>query len=195
MRKEYIYLAGFSTLIACIIFSCLVLIFTGVATPFISSFAVDGANRLYVGTQDKIQVYADNSLIDTINPKTSRSYVFTINDDEKIILSTSTKIYTMDLEGNVLDTQTDLGAHMYNKIQYNKRGFLSQSGDEYRLVSELGWTRIVKNGRETVFKISLLSFFVKILIAVCAVALFIFPLWAANQKKKTGDGLHKTRET
>ena len=72
---------------------------------------------------------------------------------------------------------------MYNKIQYNKRKFYSHNGDEYKLVGELGRTRIVKNGGETVFKISLLSFFVKILIAVCAVALFIFPLWAVKQRR------------
>lgn len=189
MRKEYRYLAFFSALIASVVFLCLILIFTGIATPFVSSFAIDGDDRIYVGTQNEIRVYEKGLLVDTISPKTSRAYVFTINEDENIVLSTSTKIYTMDLVGNVLDTQEDPGAHMYNKIQYNKRKFFSHNGDEYKLIGELGWTRIVKNNIETVYKISMLSFLVKVLIAVCAIALFIFPLWAAKKISSTGDGL------
>ena len=184
MKKEYKFLAFVCIPYFWVVMSCLMLIFSGVATPFISGFAVDKSNRLYVGTQNEIRVYADGLLVDTIDSKTSRTYVFTINEDEKIILSTSTDIYTMDLDGNVLDNQTDPGADMYNQITYRKREFLSHNGDEYKLVGTLGWTRIIKNGKETVYRISLLSFVVKVLLAVCGVALVAFTLWVAKQKAR-----------
>jgi hypothetical protein len=184
MRKEYKYFIISSVSISCIIVLCLALIIAGAATPFISSFAVDKSNRLYVGTQNEIRVYADSLLVDTISPKTSKSYAFTINKDQTITLAASTNVYTMDLKGNVLQSQTDPGANMYNQIQYRKRKFISHNGDEYRLVSALGWTRIVKNGEETVYRISPLSFATKILLAVCIAAAPIFPLWVMIQKAK-----------
>lgn len=184
MRKEYKYLAVFCIPFFCIVMACLMLILTGIANPFLSGFAVDSSNRLYIGTQNEIRVYADGLLVDTINPKTSSSYAFTISKDQKIILAATTDIYTMDLEGNVLNTQTDPGADMYNQIKYRNRQFISHGGDKYTLVSVLGWTRIDKNGEETVYKISPLSFAVKVLLAVCAVGLFIFALWVAKQKAK-----------
>ena len=184
MKKEYRYLACFSMPFFLIVASCLILIFTGLATPFISGFAVDMSDRLYVGTQNEIRVYENGYLVETISPKTSSSYAFTINQNDQIILSTATTIYTMDLKGNILNSQDDPGANMYNQIQYRKRKFLSHSGDEYKLVSSLGWTRIVKNGEQTVYQISLLSFAVKVLIVVCGVAIFAFALWVAIQKAK-----------
>lgn len=184
MGKEYKYLALFVIPYFWIVMTCLMLIFTGVATPFISGFAVDRSDRLYVGTQNEIRVYDNGSLVNTISPKTSSSYAFTINKHERIVLAATTTVYMMDLEGNVLDTRDDPGGDMYNQIQYRKRKFSSHSGDEYKLVGALGWTRIIKNGEETVYRISLLSFAVKILLAVCGGGLFTFTLWVAIQKAK-----------
>ncbi len=156
---------------------CLILILTGTVTPFISSFAVDSNDRLYIGIQNEIRVYEEDILINTINPKTSRAYVFTIDKHNNILLSTSTKKYLMDLDGNVLDVQEDQGANMYNQIQYNRKKFVSVKGDVYKLTSAIGWTRIIKNGEDIVYQISLLSFAVKVLIAVIVIFLISFPLW------------------
>jgi len=181
MTKTYLYLAIFANSIGFVVILCLILILTGITTPFISGFAVDASDRIYIGTQNEIRVYEDSMLINTINPQTSRAYVFTINEEGNILLSTPTIIYILDLDGNILDVQEDSGADMYNQLQY-KRKFISHNGDEFALVDVIGWTRIIKNGTETVYQISWLSFAVKILIAVCAVALFIFPIWLVKHK-------------
>ena len=110
--------------------------------------------------------------------------MFTINENDEIVLSTASKAYRMDLNGNVLQTWDDPGAHLYNQIQYGKRTFVTAKGDEYRLVSEFGWTRIVKNGSEVVYRISPLSFAVKVFLALAVGVLITFIVWAARQKQK-----------
>lgn len=185
MKKMYRYLAIFGFSICSIIFPCLILIFTGTATPFIHCFAVDASDRLYIGTDSDIYVYDNGIMIGTINPHTSRGYMFTINEEQLIVLSTASKVHLMDLNGTILQTHDDPGAYMYNQIQYKKRTFVSANGDEYKLIGEFGWTRIIKNRSELIYQISVLSFMVKVLIAVAAVALFLFGFWAAKYAKRS----------
>jgi len=170
------HLAAFSIPMTCVVVFCLLLLITGKATPFISGFAIDKNDWIYVGEETEICVYENDVLIRTINPQTSRAYAFTIADDQ-ILLSTASIFYIMDLDGNILDAQDDPGAHMYNQLQYSKRKFISHSGDIYKLKGQMGWTRIVKYDTQTVYRISLLSFLVKILLALSLLAIFIFPVW------------------
>lgn len=65
-------------------------------------FALDSQNLLYVGRDNVIEVYKGNEKVFDINPKTSRAYAFTINDDI-IVLSTSEFVYKIDLSGNVIE--------------------------------------------------------------------------------------------
>ena len=187
MKAMQRHLAIFAIPMACVVGLCLLLLITGAVTPFISGFAVDKNDRIYVGEETEICVYENNVLIRTINPQTSRAYAFTIADD-RILLSTASTFYTMDLDGNILDTQEDPGAHMYNQLQYNKRKYISHSGDTYKLKSQMGWTRIVKNDTQTVYQISPLSFVVKILLALSVLAMFIFPLWMLKRHPKPSLG-------
>ena len=96
---------------------------TGTVQLSISSFAVDSKDRLYVGTTKEISIYEHGEMVGSINPKTSRTYRFTITEEDTILLSTSDKIYIMDLEGNVLETKEDLGADVYNQLSYKKKTF------------------------------------------------------------------------
>lgn len=166
-----------------IIIFCLIMIISGIATPFIECFSVDSSDRIYVGTQGKISVFSDGELIDTLSPKTSSAYVFTITENDQIILATSTKIYTMDLQGNVLHEEAEYDA--FNQLSYKKRKFVSKNGDEYIITNQLARSSIVKNGTETVFKISPLSMIVKILLAVSIIMLISFVTWVVTQKLKT----------
>lgn len=183
MRKHAVVpLAVFAPFLFCVLLTCLILVLTGTATLTVSGFAVDDANRLYVGTTKGICVYEEGKLVDNINPKTSRTYMFTITEDDNILLSTSTKIYIMDLNGNVLETKDDSGADVYNQLSYKKRKFTTDKGDVYKL-SNFGWTKIVKNSTEVVYQIDALSFSVKVAIAVCGIALIAFIVRAFSVQK------------
>lgn len=165
-----------------------ILLISGAVTLSISGFVVDNFDRIYVGTAKAISVYENGELVREINPKTSRTYRFTMDDNGNLVLSTSSKIYIMDLEGNILETKEDPGADAYNQISYRKNKFVSQKGDEYRLIN-FGRSKIVKNGTQTVYQMDVLSYLVKLSMVVCAVLLIIILLWGyINKNHKTGDG-------
>ena len=166
------------------LFICIILLVSGTATLSISGFAVDDCERLYVGTAKAISVYEDGKLAYEIDPQTSRTYRFTVDDNGNLLLSTSTKIYIMDLEGNILETKEDAGADTYNQLSYRKNKFVSKKGDEYRLIN-FGRAKIVKNGTQTIYQIDDLSFSVMVSTLVCTVGLLLFLLLGLiNRNKK-----------
>ena len=65
-------------------------------------------------------------MIGSISPKTSRGYAFTIQKDDTILLSTASSIYTLDLSGNVIDKQEDVGTKTFNELQKAKKIFITQ---------------------------------------------------------------------
>jgi hypothetical protein len=164
MDNKTRYTASVASIFFFVIFPCLLLILTGVATPFIDCFSVDHLDRLYIGAESEIRVYEDGKQIKSIGPQTSKSYMFTIQEDNTILLSTATEVYTMDLDGNILSVREDPGADMFNQLQYRKRIFVSKNKDTYRLKNYFTWTSIEKNGAEVVYKISGVSFAVKVVI-------------------------------
>lgn len=177
------WLPIFAVSIFVVMLFCLVLIIAGKVSLSISGFAVDHEERLYIGLGNEIRVYENGQIVRTISPQTSRAYRFTIQEDQTILLSTSTKVYTMDLEGNVLSCKEDPGADTYNQISYRRRKFVSQKGDVYRSVGILGWTGIVKNGEQIVYQTDVLTVCVKILFVLCWAAIFIFPIWGNARRQ------------
>lgn len=159
-----------------IVIPCLLLILSGSVTLWINGFAVDRAGCLYIGNAKDICVFEDGTLIRKLSPCTSRSYVFTITEDNNILLSTSSKVYTMDIEGNLLHTEDDPGADVYNQLSYSKRRFVTSTGDEFKLRNILGWWIIVKNDAQIVWNMGLLSYIVFAAISCCTTGLIIFIL-------------------
>ena len=167
-KKRQIAVCVIFVFVTAVMISCLGLILVGTAIS-IPCFAVDSQGRVYVGSQDNIEVYNNGFLERTIKPKTSRGYMFTVLENDTILLSTSTVVYAMDLSGTVTDSWEDKGADTYNKIQYGKKRYLSSSGDVYELEQILGRTRIIKNGKDVVYSISLKAYIVKLLLIVSTV--------------------------
>lgn len=166
---------------------CSILIYTGTASPFISCFAVDSDNRVYVGQHNRIDVFDNGVLVNSIFSKTSRGYVFTVIEDDTIQLSTSTTVYTMDLDGNIISSCEDKGSHVYNQIQKIKFSSITTKDGTYCLRGIFGWTRIVKNNAIVVYQLSPLSFAVKITLYTLAFSLVIFTtLVGWYRRKQTG---------
>lgn len=155
-----------------ILFLCIISKLTGLTDSDVKCFAVDSNDRIYVGKSEKILVYDNGIAVNCLNPQTSRGYMFTITEDDHILLSTANTVYSMDLEGNILDTWKDSASSVYTEIQFNKNCFESKNSDVYSLKYRLGWTRILKNNCEVVYKITTLSFVVKIILEL-AVAVFL----------------------
>ena len=176
----------FCPAIGIVVLVCLILILSGTANPAVRGFAGDDSGRVYVGVSRQIYVYENGTLVDEIFPNTSRSYAFTITADDQILLSTSTKVFLLDLAGNVLDTREDPGADTFNQIMYSKARFVAENGDIYRISSILGWTKITKNGAVTVWQNDMLSYTVKLLLAASMFSTMGFIFWIVLLKSKTG---------
>ncbi len=142
---------------------CSTSIATGKASVTMSGYAIDSSGNLYIGKEYEIQVYDSGILKYTINPQTSRAYVFTMDSNDRIILSTASTVYTMSLQGDVLSEIEDYGTSTYNKLASRKRFFTAANGDKYTLVSILGRFVILRNNREIIYKMPVLDYVVKML--------------------------------
>ena len=172
-KRSFLKICILFPLCGAAILFCVFCIAAGAVSLGIPCFSVDANGLLYVGKTNQIDVYCGENIVRRINPLTSRSYIFTILEDDTILLSTSSTVYSMDLYGNVLDTWEDKGADVYNQIQYKKFRYVSAAGDKYERKGMLGWTRIVKNETEVVYRITFVSFAVKLLLYI-AIATLIF---------------------
>ncbi|MBE6977128.1 MAG: hypothetical protein E7438_00595 [Ruminococcaceae bacterium] len=113
-------------------------------------FAVDSSGNLYLGLDHQISVYSDGALIRTITTGTSRSFAFTIEDGDNLILSTSTVLYEMDLYGNVIEKSEDENARRFLNMQRN-RSFATEDGRKYECKNILGYIQILSEG-EVIYK-------------------------------------------
>lgn len=172
--KQLSRMPAFIVPLACVLFICVMLVICNAVTLSIESFAVDSQNRIYISRPEEIHVYEGDRLVKRISAQTSRGYQFTVLKSDAILLSTSSNVYTMDLDGNVLSVREDVGTKTYNKLQYARKTFTSHKGDQYQIRNEIGRTKIVKNGTETVYQISVLSVIVKMLIALCIASIILF---------------------
>lgn len=140
-------------------------------------FAVDSLDRLYIGFDDVITVHEGEERIRSIDTSAFRSYYFTIQEDDTILLADSTKGYTMDLDGNVLDSWDDLSAEVYNNLKVNRKAFTSSNGDTYELRWASLWPRIVRNGETVVYQTDSLVAAANLVKAVAWGLVWIFAMW------------------
>lgn len=176
-------------ILGAVLFPCIILAATGTANLSIKCFAADSTGNLYVGISKRILVYSDETVIRTISVPTSRDYVFTISNEDVISLYTPTRCYEIDLMGNVLKASEDNSGETFRQMRYRRRKFVAPNGDNYKLKDSFGWTRIEKDGI-TVYRISLLSFLVKIVIYLVALyfAIFVVRVIIQETVRRTGEG-------
>ena len=159
MLRKYYFLMLLGAIVGAVMLFCLYLLVSGKASLAINGFAVDAEGRLYIGQEDEIVVFKNGVCVQTISPHTSRTYAFTVTDDQTILLSTSTKVYTMDLAGNILTEQLDEGTRIYNQLQH-KKSFKDVNGAEYVLRSPWGRTGVYKDGQQ-IYTMSTMDYTIK----------------------------------
>ena len=186
MRNKMIHLAIFANAHAIVGIFCLIMVLFGYATPFLDSFAVDSQENLYVGEGKTIGVYQNGIRQRTIQLK-STTCVFAIDANDELIVASSSVVTRMLTTGEVIDTKEDPQAETYQKIINENRIVRSANGDEYKKVSTLGWTRIIKNGSEEVYRISILSFAVKLLLYIVALSLCCNGIWFIRRFRSNRD--------
>lgn len=159
-----------------IFIGCLSMIVSGLVTLSLSGFAIDSSGRLYLGKDAAIEVYEGSTLKYKISPMTSRGYIFTIQSNDTILLSTASTVYTMNLNGEVLTQIEDIGTKTFNKLQKSWKTFTSSNGDEYIIQSNWGRTEIVSNNKNSsiiLYKVPLLDYAVKLLSIFVFTSMFV----------------------
>ena len=116
-------------------------------------FGVDSNGRIYTGQAGKITVHLNQKTIDTIPIPDYRTYYFTVQEEDTVLIADATEVDIYDLSGNLLDSYKDPGPSKYNELQWTKTIHTS-SGDTYRLRSFLGFHTIMKNGETIVYRTS-----------------------------------------
>ena len=123
----------------------------------IFGFAVDSNENVYIGTMKRINVYKDGNLLRKIDPPTSRSYQFYIENDQLIIgCAVDNKGGTFDLEGKELS----YGEYSYDEIEHvAKRKIVTVNEHLYQLNGSLGITpyTITRDGVE-VYRMSTMDY-------------------------------------
>ncbi|HAY72933.1 MAG TPA: hypothetical protein DCY31_03610 [Ruminococcaceae bacterium] len=152
---------------------------TGKADIVISGIATDSDGRVYVGCDKGIEIYDQSELVRKMPIPTSRGYKFTIVND-RIILSDGDYIYTINSDGEILDTQTD----SYENHVHSGYTFKAENGDIYRVKSFLFRTKIVKNDNTVAYRISNRDLAVKLALEIAALSVVIgVPCFVSKFKK------------
>ena len=188
MKKEMKFIALYAIPHAFIIFFCLITIFSKTATPFITSFGIDSNARVYICESNGIGIYYEGKKIDSIDVHGS-NYLFTIEQNDCICVAYTSYVEWLDTSGSVLMTKDDPNAQYYSKLSGAGNSFISVDGDTYTKIGELGWTCIIKNNSEVVYRQDTLSFIVKLLIQTCIVSMFVCGVCVIQYiKKQTFEG-------
>lgn len=168
---------------------CFFMVMFGDVSISYNGFALDSSGVLYIGTDAGIQKYKDEIMIDLIDPKTSRGYIFTITDEDHILLSTASTVYILDLEGNTIDEYDDTGTKAYNYLQSTKRVFATQDGKKYVMNSEFGRINICSD-EEMIYQMPVTDYIVKVISFLSGISIFIFaPIiiikWRKEEEKQS----------
>ena len=159
-------------LIMCpIVISVLVSFISGSAISEYMGFAVDSSERLYVGTNAGIEVYENGVKVKTIDPPSSRSYAFTI-EDEKIISSVGDTVCVFSLDGELLEKHQD-NYDNFHEMKSNSTKFVSPSSKEYRSKNILGYYKIMQ-GDKCVYAMPFFSYIINVLFVVCIICILSF---------------------
>ena len=161
---------------------CMIMTITGKVSLSVSGFAIDNSGRLYIGQGHGIDVYDDDVIVETISPKTSRGYAFTIVNGDTIVVSTGSFVYHMDLNGEVLSRYEDELSRVYGELE-DKTLFVDENGVNYKLTKPFGRTQI-SNGEKVIYKMPLIDYAVLVLTALCFTALFVFVIILLKDKVK-----------
>lgn len=164
-------LQGFLPLGIICIFVFFLLISLGTASMEFRGFGIDADGKLYIGRLHQIEIYEDNTRVNTIIPPVERDWVMTVDPSGKIVISAAGFVLTLDVNGTVIDKQVDVNDKRYNEICVIQQ-LEDLDGNAYVLKHK--WIRptILKNG-SVVYMVPLIDSCVRALFVCGSIFLII----------------------
>lgn len=155
-----------------------------------SGFGMDSSGILYVGETEKIETYCGGEKIGTYFYPNSRSYAFTVQADDTILLSTGTKVYQLDLSASTLAQWDDEGTRTFNQLRSTRKDFTAPSGERYSVRWNFGRTSIYSENGTCIYKMPLLDYLMKLYFFGGIASLFILVPMILHSAKKEGFSCH-----
>ena len=184
MKKNKGILILFAFISGGVFFFCLLCVLIGSVARTYNGFAVDSNGKIYIGSGHRIKIYEDQQIIGEITTGTSRGFAFTIQGNDTILLSTSTVVYIMTLDGKIIDQYDDTDTSIYNRYQKNKE-FRTSDGILYRAYNTWGRMKIYKED-VVIYQAPIEDFAVKLVMPVSMACFFLCVAFIIPEGLKTG---------
>ena len=123
-------------------------------------FGVDSNESIYIGRSHQIEIYENGVRTSTIIPPVERGWCMRVDASDKIIVSDMGNIYTLDLQGTLIDQQEDSNSSCYYEVREFKR-YEHPSGNVYELKHRWIFPVILKNG-EVIYRVPFADFIARI---------------------------------
>lgn len=171
-----------AVLILCVVF----VILSGDTTSRIEAFNVDNAGKLYVGFEDRVEIYEKGTKIQSFpTPNTyGKPYALDVSETPDIRVVTFGVAYTVDQNGNVTErTEHSISAE---NVAHAATGAKYVRGTVYQKKG-LIWPRIVIRGGETVYRLPFAGVLVRILdtFGIFVFALIILAIVKAKSENQS----------
>ena len=125
---------------------CLGLEFSNTGSVYFCGFGADSNGRVYVGRFHTIEIYDNGGKIGEIQSPLNKGWFFTVTRDNHILVTNGYYLYTLDLDGTVVEIGEDHNSNLLNRIRKTK-SITDIHGNEYKLNSVLGFKWIIKNNK------------------------------------------------
>ena len=138
------YRLFFFIIVIIIFWSSIFIEILGITDSSYVGFSVDSRQNLYVGRSRYIEVFDKyGAKIRQFPSMTSQGYAFKVVDNN-LVIATSTFIYTMNLDGEIIDKQEDRSARLINEFKGSAHDFTLDNETSYKSLSFLGYHIIIR---------------------------------------------------
>ena len=132
---------------------------TNLVTDYDHGIAVDSNENVYIGEHSEIHVFDSNgNYLRSIFTVTHDTYAFTITAEDKILVTTTAHLSTLDLDGTLLEKE-DIETPSYDVVELHSHDyFISPENEVYQLKHKFFRPTIVRledeGNEEVVYQIS-----------------------------------------
>lgn len=128
-------------------------------------FGVDSYGKVYIGDEDCINVLENDEVVHSITIPPHRSYYFTVQTDDTILICTENYLFVVDYLGNTLSSKYDSGASEYTKLMH-LREIETANGDRYICRSFLGRRFVEDENGIVIYEVPFIEYFSSIVYAL-----------------------------
>lgn len=156
-----------------VLFFALILTFSDMVSVTFNGVAVDSKKHLYVGKDDKIEIYENGELLKMLKTKTDKVYYFTVQSDDTILISNGMMVYIIDFDENILDSYKDVNSRTYSKLKNSKDVFTASDGTNYYRKSHFGKNIIVDSKDNQLYETPAFDYSIKLTVLIVFISWII----------------------